>query len=329
VDPQAARQGAVWPAVVCAALIAVIGSVVVPTSLLMPLRARTDVLGLFLAFTASALLTFWGHLLGLRLLGRRPWMIFAIALIAASIGLSAFVSWQWLRIDRLLWASYHPGDPTISAAAGIIVTLIAAAVGIRSSGALHRRPFASTGVLLLSLTVGVSAFNFMHFMPTLLQGDHTLSSLKRYHSEDLVGHEAPPFALRSITGETVSLRDLRGRVVVLDFWATWCGPCVKALPYLGELSEEFASDQLVVLALSLDRDTASVGPFLDRYAFPFTTLYATPAVDSAYRIQVIPTTFVVDRYGIIRSAHVGFSAKEPLTAIRSDILRYADLGPEH
>lgn len=308
----------------CALLIASVGSLSVPMSLLRPLHARAEVFTLFLLLAALPPLTLWGYLTGHRLFQHSPWRIFSVALMASSLALSGFVLWQWLRIDRLLWARYNPADPTVAVAVGVVTALAAAVASFRYVGRPTKRPLAMAAVVVISASLAVSTFNAIHFMPRFFEGNHSLSALRRYRADDMAGREAPGFTLRSVAGDMVALENLRGRVVVVDFWATWCGPCVQALPHLNALSEQFNRDHVVVVALSLDHDTAAVRPFVERSRFSFTTLYQDTAIASAYRVEVIPTTFVVDQSGIVRSVHVGFRAESSADELRSEIVRLLD-----
>lgn len=135
-------------------------------------------------------------------------------------------------------------------------------------------------------------------------GDLVVSAGDARSSQGLKGKEAPPFSLPSLEGGTVDLTDLRGKHVLIDFWATWCPPCIEALPHVQELST--ASDKLVILTVSTD--PANVArDFIKEGGYTFTTLIdANRSVSQAYRVTGIPTTFIVDPDGIVRQQLVGY-----------------------
>lgn len=116
----------------------------------------------------------------------------------------------------------------------------------------------------------------------------------------LAGASAPDFALTDITGRKVALSGLRGHVVVLDFWATWCPPCRKAMPALQKMQDELGPKGLVVLGLDVGEEAAPVKVFAKEQQYTFTLLLgAEPDVTAKYFVEAYPTTFVVDRSGRI------------------------------
>lgn len=123
------------------------------------------------------------------------------------------------------------------------------------------------------------------------------------------GEPAPGFALPDLRrpAQSITLADYRGRLVYLDFWASWCGPCRRSFPVLEQLYGEFADRGFTVLAINLDEDTADAHDFLQRYPVSYPLLLdpqgRTPAL---YDIKGMPTAFLVDRSGVIRHVHEGF-----------------------
>jgi cytochrome c biogenesis protein CcmG, thiol:disulfide interchange protein DsbE len=120
----------------------------------------------------------------------------------------------------------------------------------------------------------------------------------------LTGQKAAEFALKSLDGEPVALSSLRGKVVVLDFWATWCGPCRHELPIVDKLREEFA-DKVQFLGIN-DEDNGTVKSFLRKNAYGITVLMDSKrTVHRTYGVHAIPTLFVIDREGVIRQHFIG------------------------
>ncbi len=122
-----------------------------------------------------------------------------------------------------------------------------------------------------------------------------------------VGDEAPNFKLRDLAGNIMSLSQLRGKVVLLNFWATWCGPCRVEMPAMEQLYRTFPRGEFEILAVSTDpQGVAVTRPFQKRMGFTFPILH-----DSEYRVgltygaRTIPITFMVDRQGIVRQKIFG------------------------
>lgn len=139
-----------------------------------------------------------------------------------------------------------------------------------------------------------------------------------------LGKLPPPISAQDAAGKAVDLNSYRGKVVYLDFWASWCGPCRKSFPWMNALSERYSKDGLVVLAINVDEQAADAQRFLQKYPAKFTVLYdAKGDTPRAYNIPGMPSSFVLDRQGILRLSHTGFregSAAE-LEASVSNLLK--------
>jgi len=122
---------------------------------------------------------------------------------------------------------------------------------------------------------------------------------------------APGFALKDASGRTVNLKDYRGRVVLLDFWATWCGGCKEELPWFSEFQRAYGAKGLAVIGVSLDDDGWSiVKPFLADTKVPYEILLGDQVIAQHYRIGAMPDTFLIDRKGRIAVAYAGLVDKD-------------------
>ena len=121
-----------------------------------------------------------------------------------------------------------------------------------------------------------------------------------------VGDEAPAFALASDTGKSIQLQDFRGRFVVLNFWATWCPPCIDELPSLNRFQQAFAARGVVVLGVSVDEDAAAYRRFLERVGVGFLTVRDPQRkVSHTYGTYKYPESYFVDREGKVVQKIIG------------------------
>lgn len=117
---------------------------------------------------------------------------------------------------------------------------------------------------------------------------------------------APDFALKDTDGNKVRLSDYRGKVVLLEFWATWCPPCKLAIPDLNALQEKYNGEDFALLSISVDDPMDTLTPFVEEYEVKFPVLVNDAHVERLYGVINIPTTFIIDREGNIASKHLGY-----------------------
>jgi peroxiredoxin len=138
-------------------------------------------------------------------------------------------------------------------------------------------------------------------------------------SNNPVGKKALDFSLPSANGEVIALQNFRGKVVLLNFWATWCGPCREELPELTRLQQKFYKQGLVVIPVTVDNELENVHDFVKKYEIKLQTLWdQRKKVAAAYGVERMPSSYVIDRNGILRFIHRGYSLEE-LKRIEAEI----------
>ena len=122
-----------------------------------------------------------------------------------------------------------------------------------------------------------------------------------------LGDPAPSFALTTADGSTIALDQLRGRVVYLDFWASWCGPCRRSFPWMNEIEQRYAGRGLTVVAINVDAKREDAERFLRQYPAKFAVVYdASGATPRAYDVKAMPSSYLIDRNGKIARIEHGF-----------------------
>ncbi len=138
----------------------------------------------------------------------------------------------------------------------------------------------------------------------------------------LVGKPAPAFTLKSLDGQDVSTEDLKGKIVILDFFATWCGPCRKAMPILSEVAKEYADKDVVLYAVDLKEPKAKVSGFLKQMGWDINVLLDEDgAVAGAYAVRGIPQTVIIGKEGNVESVHVGMQPKRVITEELDELIK--------
>jgi thiol-disulfide isomerase/thioredoxin len=121
---------------------------------------------------------------------------------------------------------------------------------------------------------------------------------------------APDFNLTARKG-TASLAALRGKVVYVDFWASWCGPCAKSFPWLKAMHEQYAAKGLDIVAINLDKDRGKAEEFLAGHPAPFMVAFDPKGTTAeAYHVAGMPSSYLIDAAGKIVFVHTGFAPKD-------------------
>ncbi|MBA1148101.1 TlpA family protein disulfide reductase [Ectothiorhodospiraceae bacterium WFHF3C12] len=118
---------------------------------------------------------------------------------------------------------------------------------------------------------------------------------------------APGFTLKSNSGDNVKLSELRGQVVMVNFWASWCGPCRQEMPLLDALHQRYKSLGFTVLGVNVEEDPAAARDLLDEVPVSFPILFdSSNRVSEAYEVDAMPSTVILDRDGNVRYIHKGY-----------------------
>ncbi len=133
------------------------------------------------------------------------------------------------------------------------------------------------------------------------------------------GAKAKDFTVSALTGEEISLVQLRGQVVLINFWATWCAPCREELPRLAYLQAKYRQSGLTVLAISVDNERENITGFLQEHGLKLQAFWdRDKRVSRLYDPQTMPSSYLIDRKGTLRFLHNGYSPEE-LKRIEAEI----------
>jgi len=124
-----------------------------------------------------------------------------------------------------------------------------------------------------------------------------------------VGSSAPDFTLKDITGKNTTLSSYKGKLVLLEFWATWCPPCKASIPDMVELHKKYQEKGFTVLGVSIDTDSdaaAKVAQFSSSNGITYPVLIADEAMPLTYNVMSVPTSFLISRDGIVISSYIGY-----------------------
>ncbi len=158
----------------------------------------------------------------------------------------------------------------------------------------------------------------------LLLGFALLPKLFSEHAA-LAGKEAPAFSVDTVANmpdkPRLALSDLRGKVVILDFWATWCGPCKAMSPVLDGLQRKFQDRGLVVVGMNTNDGEGNAKEWSERHAVAYPIVYdQNDAVAHSYNVNSFPTLFVIDRAGKIQAMRIGITSPNELEGLVKKLL---------
>lgn len=165
-------------------------------------------------------------------------------------------------------------------------------------------------IILLIVICIVFAYFYLSYREEKIQREREVEYERLYPSLGIQRvdppEEAEDFTLKTLKGETVSLKDYRGRLIFLNFWATWCGPCRAEMPSMQRLWEEFKEEDFVILAINIQEESKLVSSFMNERGLSFPVLLDEKGkVARTYGIRGIPTTFFLNPEGEIIGKAVG------------------------
>ncbi len=136
-----------------------------------------------------------------------------------------------------------------------------------------------------------------------------------------IGSEAAPFSLPTLSGESRRLQDFRGKVVLLNFWASWCAPCREELPALEKLYQQYQSDRFEVIGINIDKKKKNAAKYTDRFDLSFVVLHDPDAeIIQQYPGRAMPISYLIDPEGIIQNIFFGFN-QEKFPEMRMSVKR--------
>jgi len=156
---------------------------------------------------------------------------------------------------------------------------------------------------------------FERFVKMRPEDDPDRQRAMRYISQPELARArmAPPFVVTTLDGQRISMDELKGKVVLLDFWATWCGPCREALPHMQKIAKKFDGEPLVVLSVSLDENEQKWKDFIAKNGMTWPQYLDggfTGPISRMFAVNAIPHTFTIDADGVLQDEQIGDSSVE-------------------
>ena len=134
------------------------------------------------------------------------------------------------------------------------------------------------------------------------------------------GQRAPEFSLPSLKGSTVTLASMKGKVVLVDFWAQWCEPCKKELPQLDRLAKDYAQKGVVIVAVNIDKQRENAERMVKQLGVSLPVLLdPAGSVAGSYDLPKMPTSFVIDKKGIVRFINEGFDGPKDVDRFKQEL----------
>jgi len=122
-----------------------------------------------------------------------------------------------------------------------------------------------------------------------------------------IGQKAPDFTLKNMQGKNLNLTEQRGNIILINFWASWCGPCRKEMPVLQKLQEKYQDLGVAVWGINVEQENQAGRDFLTGLDLSFPIFFdQTNELSATYQVEAMPTTVIIDRDGVVRYVYRGF-----------------------
>ena len=180
-------------------------------------------------------------------------------------------------------------------------------------------------LLIVGLLLVVGAIAVYHFSPRFVPPQQSAPAATRVAADEnpsdatadvpaIRGTAAPAFELANLDGKTLRMADLKGKVVLVNFWATWCGPCLLEIPWFVEFQKEYGPKGLEIVGVSMDEEGPSVvKPFVAKHEMNYTVVMGTDKTPELFGgLPGYPVSFLIDRQGKFYSKHLGLVSKEDI-----------------
>ncbi len=185
-----------------------------------------------------------------------------------------------------------------------------------------RSYFMGLGILAITLVTLIVIQGCSNNAPDAGKGASTAAQAGELEPAPEVGHPAPDFTLKDLDGNTVRLSDLQGKVVFINFWATWCPPCRAEMPEIEAVHQEYKDKGVVVIGVDMSEPESMVRQYIQEGGFSWIiALDSTGEVARDYQIVGIPTSFFLDKEGIIRAVNVGAMTKRAMEASLAEAIQ--------
>lgn len=185
-----------------------------------------------------------------------------------------------------------------------------------STPAKTRRSPSNIAILVLGLWLGVLV-GALVLLVLAVNGVISVSFLSGESADDgetvgKINQPAGEFELQTLEGSTIKLSDLRGKAVVVNFWATWCGPCIREMPMFDDFSRAFPDD-LVILGVNVQESESKVNEFVQSMNIGYPILLdLNGKVSKQFQVMALPDTLFIDKNGILRFHHIGILSESQL-----------------
>ncbi len=275
--------------------------------------ARTSHLAWSLNITfLIPVISMWAIVFCVWLIARGEYIVAAYAVVLGSIASSLYGLYLLYHFHDLWMVGVILPERSLSVVLGVALGAVLLRMAIVATSSLRPSFILRGSLVITSICVMIAGGYAAYVTPAMLASNYRMWDLPRRDISRMTNTHGPAMPLRSLDGSTYQLDQDRGKVVLMNFWATWCGPCVDELPHLQKLFERMDPERTRLLAVCIDEDTTGVRRFVDSLQLTFPVLWGTRQFLGEYGIQVVPTNLIIDRSGVIRKVKLGFAGEDDI-----------------